>query len=75
MPILFSTSAADFSESSGDRKSDPRTHRTPKAVSCETEKLHFTAEFFLQFEERNLDHGWPSMRATIGQIAIEQIAD
>ncbi len=33
----------------------------------------FASEFFLQLGQRNLDHRRPSMRATVRQIAIQQI--
>src|SRR6516162_2385621 len=35
----------------------------------------FATEFLFQLSKRNLDHGRPSMRAAVRQIAVEQIAD
>jgi hypothetical protein len=35
--------------------------------------LNFASKFFLQLGKRNLDHGRPSMRAAVRQIALEQI--
>src|SRR5205823_13226383 len=49
----------------------PTSNLRPRLSSDRTSP----AEFFLQLRQRNLNHRRPSVRATIRQIAAEQVLD
>ena len=52
-----------------------RSKRSSRSIGNDCRQLHLAPELFLQLGARDLDHRRPAVRATIGQLALQQIAD